>query len=115
MHAEARLTGEGTPWPACGASSTVRAPYGEMGFESPTPAFRKSAYAKDACRRIAKMSALSKVKMSVSCPLGSRDGGGRSDGRGADEQTRTQPDRYPGPPGERPSHPRARRGAAAGQ
>src|SRR4051812_39036729 len=51
-----------------------------------------------ACRRKAKMSALSKVKLSVSCPLGSRDGGGRSDERGADEQTRTQPDRCSGPP-----------------
>src|SRR3982751_5956093 len=34
-YVEARLTGEGTPWPACGASSTVRAPYGEMGVRVP--------------------------------------------------------------------------------
>jgi hypothetical protein len=40
--------------------------------------------------------------MSVSCPVGSRHGGGRSDERGADEQTRTQPDRHPGASGERP-------------
>src|SRR3954454_20696902 len=64
------------------------------------------------CRRKAKMSALSKVKLSVSYPLGSRDGGGRSDERGADEQPRTQPDRCSGPPWERPSHPRGRRRAA---
>ena len=69
------------------------------------PALRKpkagsvmGGYGKRRCRRKAKMSALSKVKLSVSYPLGSRDGGGRSDERGADEQTRTQPDRCSGPP-----------------
>ena len=67
------------------------------------------------CRRKAKMSALSKVKMSVSCASRSRDGGGRSDERGADEQTRAEPDRCSGPPRERPAHPRCGRGAVAGQ
>src|SRR3954454_24351617 len=54
--------------------------------------------AKRPCRRKAKMSGLSKVKLSVSCPSGSGNGGCRSDGRCADEQTRAEPDRYPGPP-----------------
>src|SRR3954466_15141887 len=30
-------TGVGTPWSACGASSTVRAPYGDMAVRSPAP------------------------------------------------------------------------------
>ena len=34
-HVEARLTGKGTHRAGCGASSTVRAPYGEMGVRVP--------------------------------------------------------------------------------
>jgi hypothetical protein len=49
-----------------------------------------------ACRRKAKMSALSKVGMSVFCLLVVRFGGCGSDGCGADEQTRAESDRCTG-------------------
>src|SRR5215213_7317851 len=96
-------------------SSTSRSNLLETDSGDGAAQFHKGAYANNASRRQAKMSALSKVKLSVSCPVGSGNGGGRSDGRGADEQTRTQPDRCPGPPRERPSHPGPGRIAAAAQ
>src|SRR3954471_21741082 len=71
---------------------------GAIPSRSAPPGSVIAASAKCACRRKAKMSALSKVKMSVSCPSGSRNGGGGTDERGADEQTRAKPDRCSGPP-----------------
>src|SRR3954470_21926823 len=62
---------------------------GAIPSRSAPPGSVIAAYPNGACRRKAKMSALSKVKMSVSCPSGSRSGGCRTDERGADEQTRT--------------------------
>src|SRR3954464_13229637 len=54
------------------------------------------SYANRPCGRKARMSALSKVGMSVSCLLVERFGGCGSDGCGADEQARAESDRCTG-------------------
>ena len=52
--------------------------------------FRNIYFAKDVCRRKAKMSALGKVEMSVSAPFW-EFGGCHFDGHGGDEQARVEP------------------------
>src|SRR6202051_704707 len=58
--------------------------------------FHNNGSAKETCRRKAKMSALSKVGMSVFCLLVVRFGGCGSDGCSADEQARAESDRCTG-------------------
>src|SRR5437588_7651543 len=57
-----------------------------------TLTFHNNGRANDSCSSKAKMSALSKVEMSVFYLLVVRFGGCGSDGCGADEQTRAEPD-----------------------
>src|SRR4051812_22626638 len=80
------------------ARSALRRIQAKLRALAPNEGFVSDELMAERCRRKAKMSALSKVKLSVSCPSGSGNGGCGTDERGADEQTRAEPDRCFGPP-----------------